>query len=324
MAPELGISEKRGMQHQEPLRHPTNTRAPSAAPSRIDLEHETPGRAVRVAEGFWIIATRHHPGGSQSFPEINNRCLIFELLEGERRVLLVINGVESSAIAEVKRIERETGLRVRYVLSPGGGHHVLMPPWVEAFPEASVLVGPARIPRTANGKKLLGMPRVATYDAEKLLPQFAGQLEFVSFSGLFGARDNHSPGEGGPDGIRLMVKMMWAMLFGMKDPVDELWTFHVPTRTLIGGENLGWMYPKATHAGLPGMFKSMIEPDSVYLFKDARKVADAKIVDGCWRQILKWPAGTVLTYHDPAGYGFHGDGRAAIEAAARRRGQLSV
>jgi hypothetical protein len=119
-----------------------------------------------------------------------------------------------------------------------------------------------------------------------------------------------------------MLKMMWAMLFSMNDPVDELWTFHVPTRTLIGGENLGWMYPKATHADLPGMFKSMIEPDSVYLFKDARKVADAKIVEACWRQILKWPAETVLTYHDPAGYGFHGDGRAAVEAAARRRGQL--
>jgi hypothetical protein len=244
------------------------------------------------------------------------------LVDGDARVLLVINGVDPSAIAEVKRIERETGLRVRYVLSPGGGHHVLMPPWVEAFPEASVLVGPARIPRTANGKKLLSMRGVATYDADRLLPQFAGQLEFVSFSGLFGAPDNHSPGEGGPDGIRLMLKMMWAMLFRMNDPVDELWTFHVPSRTLIGGENLGWMYPKATYAELPGMFKSMIEPDAVYLFKDARKVANAKIVEACWRQILRWPAETVLTYHDPPGYGFHGDGRAALEAAARRRGQL--
>ena len=224
--------------------------------------------------------------------------------------------------SEVKRLERETGLAVRYVLSPGGGHHVLMPPWVEAFPNASVLVGPTRIPRTASGKKLLAMPRVATFDPDRLLPQFAGQLELVSFRGLFGAPDHVSPGEGGRDGFLMMLNLMFAMMFKMKDPVDELWAFHVPTRTLIGGENLGWMYPKETHAKLPRMVKGMVTPESVYLFKDARKVADAKLVDACWRAVLKWPASTVLTYHDPAGHGFHGDGRAAIEAAARANGQL--
>jgi hypothetical protein len=112
------------------------------------------------------------------------------------------------------------------------------------------------------------------------------------------------------------------MLFRMKDPVDELWTFHVPTRTLIGGENLGWQYPKATHAHLPRMLRGMIAPDAVYLFKDARKVADAKVVDACWRRILEWPAETVVTYHDPPGYGFHGNGRAALENAVRAARQL--
>jgi hypothetical protein len=304
-------------------RLPENNQVPLRAVPLVDLSAETPGRAVRVAEGFWMVATRHHPGGSQSFPAVNNRCLIFELTENGTPLLLVINGVEPAAIAEVKRIEHETGRPVRYILSPGGGHHILMPPWVEAFPEASVLVGPERIPRTANGKKLLAMPGVSTYDANHVLPQFAGQLEFVNFSGLLSAPDARSPREGGPDGVRLMFNMIVAMLFRMNDPVDELWTFHVPTQTLIAGENLGWMYPKSVHAGLPKMLRSMIEPDSVYLFKDARKVGDAKLVEACWQRILSWPAQTLLTYHDPPGYGFHGDGRAALEAAVRRRGQLS-
>jgi hypothetical protein len=306
----------------DPMEMQVNRELRQKAGHDIDWAKETPDRAVRVADDFWIIATRHHPGGSQAFPEINNRCLIFRLVEGGKHTLLVINGVEASAITEVKRLERETNLTVRYVLSPGGGHHVLMPPWVEAFPDASVLVGPARIPRTASGRKLLAMPRVATYDPNQLLPQFAGQLEFVSFNGLFGAPDNQSPGEGGPDGIRLMMKMMFAMLFKMKDPVDELWTFHVPTRTVIGGENLGWMYPKAAHAKLPGMLKSMITPDAVYLFKDARKVADGAIVDACWRRILEWPARNVITYHDPPGHAFQGDGREALQAAARALRQI--
>jgi hypothetical protein len=288
----------------------------------IALENENVGAAAQVADGFWVIATKHHPGGSHSFPEINNRCLIFRLIEDGAPLLLVINGVDASAISEVKRIERQTGLAVRYLLSPGGGHHVLLPSWVEAFPQASVLVGPDRIPRTANGKKLMAMSRVSTFDPTSVLPQFKGQLEFVSFRGLFSAPDHRSPGEGGADGFLMMLNMMFSMMFRMKDPVDELWTFHLPSRTLIGGENLGWMYPKAAHASLPGMLKGMITPDSVYLFKDARKVANAKIVDACWRRILEWPAETILTYHDPPGHGFHGDGRAALEAAARERRQI--
>jgi hypothetical protein len=288
----------------------------------INLSLERPGVAAEVADGFWIIATQHHPGGSRQFPQINNRCLTFRVVEGGKPALLVINGVDASAIAEVKRLEQHTGLVVRYVLSPGGGHHVLLPPWVDAFERASVLVGPDRIPRTASGKKLLAMPRVSTFDPNALLPQLHGQLEFVSFRGLFGAPDHQSPGEGGRDGVLMMLNMMFTMLFRMKDRVDELWTYHVASRTLIGGENLGWMYPAAEHAKLPGMMKGMVVPDSVYLFKDARKVADPNVVDACWREILKWPAETVLTYHDPAGHGFVGDGRAALEAAVRSHGQF--
>lgn len=288
----------------------------------IDLSGERTGAAAEVAEGFWIIATEHHPGGSHQFPAINNRCLVFRVVEEGGPRLLVVNGVDAGAIAEVKRLEQQTGLVVRYVLSPGGGHHVLLPPWVEAFPRAAVLVGPDRIPRTASGKKLMALPRVSTFDPDAVLPQFRGQLEFVSFRGLFGAPDHRSPGEGGNDGILMMLNLMFAMMFRMKDPVDELWTFHVPSRTLIGGENLGWMYPKAAHARLPAMVRSMVTPDEIYLFKDARKVADARVVDACWRSILRWPAETVLTYHDPAGHGFFGDGRAALEAAVRSRGQL--
>src|SRR6185436_13674585 len=111
-------------------------------------------------------------------------------IENGAPLLLVINGVERSAISEVKRLEQQTGLQVRYVLSPGGGHHVLLPAWVEAFPRAAILVGPDRIPRTRGGKRLLAMPRVSTYDPAALLPQFQGQLEFVSFRGLFGAPDH--------------------------------------------------------------------------------------------------------------------------------------
>src|SRR4051812_44513248 len=91
----------------------------------IDLSRERAGVAAEVADGFWMVATQHHPGGSHQFPAINNRCLVFRIVEAGAPSLLVINGVDTGAIAEVKRLERQTGLVVRYVLSPGGGHHVL-------------------------------------------------------------------------------------------------------------------------------------------------------------------------------------------------------
>jgi len=37
--------------------------------------------------------------------------------------------------------------------------------------------------------------------------------------------------EGGRDGVMMMLNLMLAMLFRMKAAVDELWTYHVPTRT---------------------------------------------------------------------------------------------
>ena len=88
----------------------------------IDLAKERAGTAARVADGFWIIATRHHPGGSRTFPVVNNRCLVFRLVEAGEPILLVINGVDPAVIPEVSRLETETGLSVRYILSPGGGH----------------------------------------------------------------------------------------------------------------------------------------------------------------------------------------------------------
>src|SRR5438067_778143 len=93
----------------------------------LNLASETFGKAVQASDGFWIIATRHRPGLSKRMFEINNRCLVFRLNDAEAGgpVLLVANAVDpAQAVDEVRRLERESGARVRYVLSVGGGHHL--------------------------------------------------------------------------------------------------------------------------------------------------------------------------------------------------------
>ena len=288
----------------------------------IDLSGEANDVATKVAEGFWVVATRHHPGGSKVMPEINNRALVFRLEENGAPVLLVSNGVASSAIGAVQGIEKETGLTVKYVVSPGGGHHFLMAPWHDAFPEAQVLVPPTRVPRTDSGQKLLALPRASAMDLENPLPQFAGQLDVVIFHGISGLKDRPAPAEGGGDGIGFMVKMMLGMMFSLKDPTDEVWMYHRASGTLIGGENLGWMYPGADHASAPGMLKKMVTPDALYVFKDVRKVTDPAVVRQCWSKILEWPATAAMTYHDVPGHCFKGDAQASLRSAVQAVGQM--
>ena len=193
--------------------------APAAAPAAIQLDRESFDKAVQIADDVWIIATRHRPGFSKMNPEINNRALIFRLQEGGKPLLLVANGVDPKMIPEVRRIEREAGLEVRYILSPGGGHHLQLPPWRDAFTAATVLVPPVRIPSTPSAAKLMQGPRVKVMSVADPLPQFKGQLECVIFDGLLGFPDMRTPYEGGKEGFFTFFKMM--SVFGLEPPAPS-------------------------------------------------------------------------------------------------------
>jgi len=287
----------------------------------IDLHDEATYKAVEVFDGFWVIATQHHPGLSKHMFEINNRALVFRLEERGTKILLVANAASPLAIPEVQRIERETALAVRYIVSPGAGHHLQIEPWHAAFESATVLLPPARIPRTEHGHKLIGLPRVTLMDPEDPLPAFKGQLEAVLFVGIDGAKDGRSAGEGAPDTMWTLMKGMFRVI-ATRDPHDELWLFHVASGTVIAGENLSWFYPASVYAKAPTMLRGMVKPDR-YTVWDARKVGDANLVRSSWKKVLTWPSRAVMTYHDVPGTSFQGDGRAMLEAAAREVGQLS-
>jgi hypothetical protein len=145
----------------------------------------------------------------------------------------------------------------------------------------------------------------------------------VLFNGLVGPPDHQSPGEGAPDTkfgfLRRMAKFMTSP---MKSAVDELWLHHVPSGTVIAGENLAWYYTAATLKGQPFMLRTMVKADRLFIWDMARKVGDAAAVAESWRRILAWPARTVMTYHDPVTVAFTGDCRGALEAAVRAAKQI--
>jgi hypothetical protein len=286
------------------------------------LAQEIFDKLVQVADGFWIMATRHRPGFSKMMPEINNRCLVFRLEEAGKPLLFVANAsVDPRLVPEVKALESRTGLEVRYLLSPGGGHHLQIPAWRDAFPVATVLVPPVRIPKVASAAPLMNGPRVRVLDAEDPLPQFRGQLDAVVFTGLIGFSDRKTTFEGAKEGFFSMFGMMKEMMT-MKTPVDEVWLHHVASGTVIAGENLGWILSAQTLARFPRMMRGMFKADTVAVNEKARKVGDRAQTSAAWKKVLAWPCRTLLGYHEPPGEAFFGDGRAALAAAVESARQL--
>jgi hypothetical protein len=285
----------------------------------LRIADEQWNKAVEVAPGFWVIATYHHPGASKYSPETNNRCLVFRLndtIDGNRPVLLVANAVDSVALPEVRRIASETGLPVRYLIAVGAGHSLCLEEWHDALAETTVLVGPVRIPRIRAGKRLAASPRFRVFDQDDPLPMFHGQLEAVNFDGLGGFKETLTPKEGGKDSPFGFIKVMLSNM-PPRDPHDELWLYHVATKTVIGGENLGWQLSKAQLASMGFMFRMMMKAEQVYIVTGPRPVLDKARVSANWRKILGWPAENVLSYHDTLGTGCIGGGNAALAAAVR-------
>jgi hypothetical protein len=290
----------------------------------IDIHKEEWNRAIEVAPDFWIIATKHRPGGSRYNPEINNRCLIFRLRDtttGDAPVLLVANSVDEAALSEVRRVSEKTGAPIRYLIAAGAGHSIHLPAWHDALTDTTVLVGPARIPRVAAGKRLASSPRFRVFDQDDPLPMFHGQLEAVNFDGIGGFKEAVTPKEGGKDSAFGIFKVMLTNL-PPRDPHDELWLYHVASRTIIGGENLGWNLSRQQLAGMGAMFRMMMKAEQVYIMTGPRPVLDRQRVKKHWQSILSWPADNILSYHDSLGTGGIGGAQAALKAAVEKAKQL--
>jgi hypothetical protein len=138
---------------------------------------------------------------------------------------------------------------------------------------------------------------------------------------LYGFPDMKTPFEGKKEGFFTMFSMMKEMM-SLRTPDDELWLHHVPTGTVIGGENLGWILSERTVKGFPFMMRSMMKANTVYVNDKARKVSDAAVVSDCWKRVLAWPGRTLMGYHEPPGEAFVGDVQSELARAAKQVRQL--
>ena len=107
-------------------------------------------------------------------------------------------------------------------------------------------------------------------------------------------------------------------------PHDELWLYHVASRTIFGGENLGWNLAKNELAAMNFMMRMMLKAEQVYIMTGPRPVLDKAKVAKHWSSILAWPAENVFSYHDAIGTGQIGGGQAALRAAVIKAKQIAA
>jgi hypothetical protein len=114
---------------------------------------------------------------------IHNRSVIVHVPDAPGgAALAIINPAELPAAVEdsLHELERSTGARVRYLISPGDWHYLFIDQHVRAFPEARALVPPGRIPakNPAFAYTLLDV------EAGNPLPELAPQVIAMTCRGL--------------------------------------------------------------------------------------------------------------------------------------------
>eukprot|EP00457_Paulinella_chromatophora_P004168 gb/GEZN01004178.1/.p1 GENE.gb/GEZN01004178.1/~~gb/GEZN01004178.1/.p1 ORF type:complete len:443 (-),score=59.11 gb/GEZN01004178.1/:534-1862(-) len=297
---------------------------------RLDLGKEAyfpESKAVQLCPGVWSIATEHHIKSLRQLPTVNNRCLMFALRDGKTRVLLVVGcpNLAVSRFAAVHAIQRGTGLAVRYIVSQSGLHHLYLDDWANQFRSAQILIPSARIPHTANGKKLIAKwgKRIQLMDDLNPLPMFRGQLEALLFRGVTTHGDIPTPAEAGREFGNAEFQRILADP-EVNDPTamaeDDLYLFHPFSRHLWTGENLCWHWE--SEEAIPVQFQQLghhaedLGPSPLF------PVAQPKIVSDCWRQIFAWDFCSFQGFHEAPGVCVTSNAKQRLLHAVVESGQL--
>lgn len=298
--------------------------------TKIDMSGEDWDTPVEFFEGAWVIANRHAPGLNTTM-ELNNRTFVFRLHgKTNGQTLLVFGCASQPAVDAVKRLERQTGLKVSFIVGNGGGHHLFLDLWYQAFPQGRILVPAKRIPFTRNGKnlqakyakrwELLHGPKPA-----ELLEEFGDEIDIVVFDQLMQYKDeNHGAAFNGGSldhastptsfGGFAMLKAFGKIMGDVSQPTDEVVLFHKKSGLVIAGHNFPFSYvPKGYKAPVrfalkagpfpinlmmkmtmmkPGSFKSLLETQP-------GPIADPKRHAEAWEAVLAWPIRAWVTAHDP-------------------------
>jgi hypothetical protein len=191
---------------------------------------------VELSEDVWTQCASHGPGNKKGPLVVLNRSIIYRLRPpaGEP-FLVVINALHGcpetgEPIAGLRRLEESLGHEIKFVLTPGSGHHLSLADYAKAFPEARVCVPRGRIVR--ENPELIAMDNVETYGAGVVLPELGeAGLEVLSWEGFVE----------GP-AVKKFQKLAGNKNYTLST-IEPQFFCHKPTGTVTNGGHHMWFAP---------------------------------------------------------------------------------
>jgi len=244
-------------------------------------------RPTLIAPNVWSLLTNHKPGiGGGKLP---NRMLMYLVKNAAgKKTLVVLNGVAPDLEADepfgaIRRLAAEQDATVGYIFNPGPEHHIALPHYARAFPDARVMVAAGRIQR--ENPELCGMHNVELMAPGDAVPELASQGFHVHIW------------EGWMETPLInRIQFRWGAKLGTTEPT-MFW--HEESGTLLnGGHN--WFY-WGDKVAFPWIARKIFKmkkgevtwsPSHYKVFDEARCQESA-------RRVVDWKFHTLLDLHSP-------------------------
>lgn len=276
---------------------------------------------VEVLPDVWTQVARHGPGEAKGPVAVTNRSIIYRLHPAEGEPFLAVlnglwvDGAKGEPFGGLRSLEESTGAKVRFILAPGGAHHLSLTHYADAFPEARVCVAQGRIPRVNT--ELMAKDNVEAYtDAPRELEE-AGLHVHVIQGLMEGPLTKH-------------IARVTEFDFGyVPDSTEPLVVLHRPSGTVTSGGHQWWFVP-ADEQGVfevPGLMRFImkwvigigfdyVRPGHIALENNGGfAVHDRDALQQSCREILSWEFDALLDLHAQPNKSPMTDAKALFEEA---------
>jgi hypothetical protein len=260
----------------------------------------------KVDVDVWTQCAVHGPGERAGPVKLTNRSIIYLLHppEGES-FLVVLNGLwvdeaSDQPFTGLRALEQQTGARIRFVLSPGAGHHLSLMAYARAFPDARICVAAGRISR--ENPALVSLDNVNAYPIDSPPEELeAAGLRVHVLRGLMeGPRTARA---------QFLTTQRWGYVC---DSTEPLMVLHLPTGSLTSGGHHWWFRP-AGHTDvidMPGFMKlalrmmglgiDYMKPGAVSCETNHTfAMHDRDAFQASCAEVLKWDFDILLDLHAP-------------------------
>lgn len=223
----------------------------------FDLSKESVEGYCKVYDGVYVVSEYHRPGFSELMPRLTNRGFIFEANNKKNGKHLMMSGIPGDeCIAKVQAIERDTGLKLKKIITSGDFHHMSMKAWLDAYPETQFVHSSLKFPTTRNGVDLLAnaeyKARIELVEGPKfpaLEEEYGDILEFYGFN-QFLVYDDQKNSYMAKDKSKPLKEGVFSMMSKMSklettERFLAIWFYHKPSKELVIEHNFDVCFSKA-------------------------------------------------------------------------------